>query len=147
MYISINTLAELTHYLMSLKIMLKREHLTKPIFSDGTTIGQVAFHTAESANFYLTLFILDTAYPRQRDLEFSQRHSLEKVVTSIDRTLEICKKLPKKHIPLDQPLKKIKFVKSIGYDVHFVFEVVQHVSAHTANHVGQINMKINLLDS
>ena len=125
--------------------MLKREHLTKPIFSDGTTIGQVAFHTAESANYYLTVFILNTPYPRKRDLEFSQTHSLEKIFASIDRALEICTRLPARNIRLDGKLQKTKMVKSIGYEVQYVFEVIQHVSAHTANHVGQINMSVSCI--
>jgi len=142
MYITKNTLAELTFYLHSFKKILKKEHLPKPLFPDGVTIGQVAYHTGESANYWLTVHILKKEYPRDRDSEFIDKHSLKNILKTFDHAIALCQEIPKRKIRLDEKLAKPKEVFSMGFSVTNFYEVLLHVTAHTAEHLGHIKVKI-----
>ncbi len=143
MFITNNTLAELIFYLNNLKTLLKSDNLNKQIFSDGTTVGHIAYHAAESANYWLTVFILNKEFPRDRDKAFTQKHTLKEIIILIDSAISLRSEIVNRRIALDTPLKQKRLIKSMGIEVTNVHEVLQHVTAHTANHLGQINGKIS----
>ncbi|MBI3379146.1 DinB family protein [Candidatus Gottesmanbacteria bacterium] len=142
MFITKNTLAELTFYLKSFRKILRKDHLPKPLFPDGVTIGQVAYHTAESANYWLKVHILKEEYPRDRDSEFIDKHSLENILNTLDQAMKLCQEVAKRKIRLDEKLKTEREVYSMGFKVTNHYEVLQHVTSHTAEHFGHISVKI-----
>lgn len=142
MIITQNTLAELTFYLKSFKKMLQKDHLPKQLFPDGVTIGQVAYHTGESANYWLTVHILKKEYARDRDSEFIDKHSLKNILKTFDGAIVLCQEIAKKKIRLDKKLRTAREVYSVGFNVTNHFEVLQHITSHTAEHLGHISTKI-----
>lgn len=142
MFITKNTLAELTFYLQSFQKILKKDHLPKKLFPDGVTIGQVAYHTAESANYWLQVHILKKEYARNRDSEFIDKHSLENILNTFDGAIAICQEISRRKIKLDEKLKKAREVYSMGFKIKNHYEVLQHVTSHTAEHLGHIKVKI-----
>ena len=139
MNITKNTLAELVSYLEDLKKILSNAHLDKKIYKEGTKLNQVAFHASQSVIYYLRTFVLNEDYKRDREIEYNSTHSLEEINSSIDLSLQVCNKIIDKKLELTAPLKKTKTVYSRNIEVTTVYEILQHVTAHTAEHFGEIN--------
>lgn len=142
MKITNNTLAELTSYLNDLRDIVQEMPLNKKVFKEGTTAGQIAYHVAQSANFYLRNYILDEQYERDRSKKFSLNYSVIDINSSIDKALDACKKIVNNNIDITSPLVKTKIIHSRNIEVLNVFEVIQHTTAHTAEHFGQISISI-----
>lgn len=142
MFITKNTLSELVFYLEALKTILTADNIKKPLFPDGVTIGRVAYHTGESANFWLLVFILKKDYPRDRDSEFVKSHTLSHITNSLDRAIKLCQEIVRRKISIVEKLPKPREVYSMGFAVNNFYEILLHVTAHTAEHLGHIKAKI-----
>lgn len=138
MKVTDNTFAELRSYLRDLRSITNIFPLNKKIYTEGTTANQVAFHTAQSVNYYLRVFILNQRYERSRIKEFTLQHSREEIILSIDKAFEGCQIVISEQVDLATRLKKTKMIHSRGFIITSVSEVIQHVTAHTAEHYGQL---------
>ena len=121
-----------------LKTIVPSLPLNKIIFTEGTAVGQVAFHTAQSVSFYLRRYVLNEEYKGDRDAEYTTKHTSEEILESIDKALEACDIVVKKDINLTDLLRKTKTVYSRKFEITTVFEAIQHITAHTAEHYGQL---------
>lgn len=140
MNVTKNTFAELKSYLTDLQSLVTSVPLGKKLYKEGTTIGQVAFHIPQSANFYLRKYILKEKFERNRSKEFTTNHSIKEITKSIQKALDACEEIIIRKINLDDQLKEIKTVHSRRFDISTVYEAIQHVVAHTAEHYGEIKI-------
>jgi len=143
MKVTENTLAEISTYLKDLQSLLDKLTLDKQIFTEGNTVDQIAFHVAQSANFYLRTFILNQEYAHDRDDEFSSHFSKENILESIEKALEACKLVAEADLDLDSPLSETRNVKSKGFVMTVVIEVILQATVHTAEHYGQLTSSID----
>lgn len=136
MFINENAVVELEYYLKSLQVLVQELPLDHVVHAEGTSVGQVAFHAAESVNYYLRVFLLEREYSRKREEEFSKKYDQGEILRSIEKALLACKEVVKEKIPLEKRLAKTKMVHSIGFELTTAFEALQHTTAHTADHFG-----------
>jgi uncharacterized damage-inducible protein DinB len=138
MKVTNNTVAELQAYLQDLKKFLTKTKLDKKVFKEGTTIDQVAFHLAQSANAYLRIYILNQHFERNRSEEFFLHYTLKSINESIDKALKACNEIVENGYNLDVKLSKEKIIYSRNITITTINEVLQYATAHTAEHFGQI---------
>ena len=106
-------------------------------------LNQVAFHASQSVLFYLRTYVLNENYTRDREKEYTTNHSLDELQKSIDKALQTCDEVVDKNIDLFASLQKRKAVYSRNFELTTICEVIQHTTAHTAEHYGEITIAIN----
>lgn len=129
---------ELKYYLKSLKTLVPNLSLDKPLYKEGTTVGQVTFHCTQSVNFWIIVVILRGSFNRNRELEFSQKPTLEQINQSLDQAIEACEKLEKVNPDLKEKLEKPINVMQINFEAKTNLDALIHVVAHTAEHYGEL---------
>jgi hypothetical protein len=83
-------LAELRRYLGDIWDLLSLFPLDHRWTPDGPSAGQIAFHAAEAADFWLRSVILGKNRPRDREAEFSRNPTLTKIREALDRATDAC---------------------------------------------------------
>jgi hypothetical protein len=83
-------LAELRRYLGDIRDLLSLFPLDHRWTPDGPSAGQIAFHAAEAADFWLRSVILGKNRPRDREAEFSRNPTLTKIREALDRATDAC---------------------------------------------------------
>jgi hypothetical protein len=100
-------------------------------------MGQIAFHTGESADFWLRSYLLGQERPRVRDDEFRYSHDLTQVDASLAAALNACDAVAAAAPQADTPLN-LAFPAPDGADGWTAGLALLHVASHSAEHVGQI---------
>lgn len=129
---------ELKYYLISLKSLIPQLSLNKQIYKEGTTIGQVTFHCAQSANYWVRVVILKQSFKRDRDAEFKEIPTLEQIYNSINLAIEACSQLKKANPDLNQKLEKPLKLMPVNIEAKTKLDAFIHVLAHTAEHYGEL---------
>jgi hypothetical protein len=129
---------ELRYYLESLKILIPQLNLEKPLYKEGTTIGQITFHCAQAANYWIRVIILRQTFLRNRDSEFTDQPTLEQINTSIDFALEACSQLEKANPKVTEKLEKPVNIMPINFKAKTNLDALLHATAHTAEHYGEL---------
>jgi hypothetical protein len=129
---------ELEYYLTSLKSLIPQLDLNKPLYKEGTTIGQVTFHCTQAANYWIRTVILREIFTRNRELEFRDQPTLEQIKTSIDLALEACEEFKKAQPDLEAKLEKPINIQPVNFEAKTNFDALIHAVAHTAEHYGEL---------
>lgn len=141
--LTMSSFAELYSYLNDLEILIKKVKLDCIIYKEGTNVGQIAYHTAKSVSYYVAVFILEEKYVRNRDNEFNANHSLKEILDSLEEARKYCTKAIDSQISLSAELKQSKEIYSRGFTPTNIMELLQHITAHTAEHYGHIVVSID----
>jgi uncharacterized damage-inducible protein DinB len=131
--------SELRRYLQQLRECLGRLDLHQTMGPGGPTAGQLAFHAAEGADFWLRHLILGAPRPRQRDLEFSEQQALEGIQESLRRALEACDLVAAGGPRADQPVDVPPSMSPGGIESWTAALALVHITAHTAEHCGHLD--------
>lgn len=106
---------ELKYYHESLKSLIPQLDLNKPLYKEGTTIGQVTLHCTQAANYWIRTVILRKTFLRDRESEFKDQPTLKQINDSIDLAIEACNELAKIKPDLNQKLEKPVNVMPINF--------------------------------
>lgn len=129
---------ELKYYLISLKTLIPHLDLDKQIYKEGTTIGQVTFHCAQSANYWIRVVILKQSFKRDRDAEFKEIPTLQQINNSVNSAIEACLELAKASPELNENLEKPLKLMPVNIEARTKMDAFMHVLAHTAEHYGEL---------
>jgi uncharacterized damage-inducible protein DinB len=124
---------ELRDYLARIVELLPRLPFEARV-GGGASVGQLAFHTAESADHWIRLRMLGDARPRDRDSEFAGEPTRESVTAALGRALEACEALVDRAPELGAPSPEPP-ANGPGWTV---LNCLVHATAHTAEHVGHL---------
>jgi uncharacterized damage-inducible protein DinB len=125
---------ELREYLTRIRDLLPALPLDARI-GGGATAGQLAFHAAESADWWTRQVMLGDARPRDRESEFAGERSLEDLRAALDRALAACDELARRRPDLAE------FTGARGGSLT-VLRALVHATAHTAEHVGHLESAV-----
>lgn len=129
---------ELEYYLQSLKALVPSLDLQKPLYKEGTTIGQVVFHCCQSANYWTRVVILGQSFKRDREAEFKDIPTPEQINQSIELAINACSDLEKANPDLDEKLAKPIKLMPVNIEAKTKMDAFMHVLAHTAEHYGEL---------
>ncbi|HLH70824.1 MAG TPA: DinB family protein [Candidatus Dormibacteraeota bacterium] len=139
--ITAGDLAELRTYLDRLLALLPRLRLSERV-GGGATAGQLAFHAAESSDFWLRHVILGDERPRDREAEFTTTRSREEVEQAVHRAIAACEETARRAPRLDRPVTPPRLAggRSHGDLSWTALMALLHATAHAAEHVGQLDV-------
>jgi len=124
---------EVRNYLARIVELLPRLPLDARV-GGGASVGQLAFHAAESADQWIRFRMLGDARPRDREAEFTGTPAREDVAAALSRALDACRELvnraPELGVPCPQP--------PADQSEYSVLHCLVHITAHTAEHVGHL---------
>jgi uncharacterized damage-inducible protein DinB len=132
-------LSELRRYLRQLSDALGRLDPRRIMGPGGPTAGQLAFHAAEGADFWLRHVILGAPRPRRRDLEFSDVPALEAIQQALRRALEACDLVSARGPLADQAVDVPPSMSPGGIEGWTAALALLHITAHTAEHCGHLD--------
>jgi hypothetical protein len=124
---------ELHDYLVKMVDLLPRLPLEARV-GGGASVGQLAFHAAESADQWIRLRMLGDARPRDRDAEFAGRPTRDDVAAALTLALEACDELVRRAPGLDTTSPQAP-PETPDWTV---LNCLVHTTAHTAEHVGHL---------
>ncbi|HVT01437.1 MAG TPA: hypothetical protein VHE53_04365 [Patescibacteria group bacterium] len=135
----------LKSYLTKLKTVVNEIDLDKQVYKEGTKVNQVAYHAAQSANFWMRVKIMGLEFERDKDAEYGSEHSLEDINKSIDLAIEATEIFANKKLNLDDKLSEETpmgemIIDSVGGGLIFI-------TAHTAEHTAELTMIHDYLSS
>ncbi|HVZ67487.1 MAG TPA: hypothetical protein VG917_04430 [Patescibacteria group bacterium] len=133
-----NPAQRLKSYLTKLKTVVNEVDINKQVYKEGTKVNQVAFHAAQSANFWLRVKIMGLEFERDKDAEYGSEHSLEDINASIDMALDAVEDFGTRSLKLDDKLSEETpmgemVIDSVGGGLIFI-------TAHTAEHTAELTM-------
>lgn len=131
-------LRKLNAYLNKLKSLVNEIDLDAQVYKEGTTAAQIAFHTSQTANFWLRVRILGGEFERDKDSEMTQPHTLDELNTSVDLAIAACQELGSKNIDLNEKLKEVVTVSD--YELDSIGAALIFITAHTGEHVAELTM-------
>jgi uncharacterized damage-inducible protein DinB len=139
--ITAGDLAELRTYLDRLLELVPRLHLSERV-GGGATAGQLAFHAAESSDFWLRHVILGDERPRDREAEFVTTRPREEIERAVRQAIAACEETVRRAPRLDRQVTPPRLV---GSRFHAglpwtVLTALLHATAHAAEHVGQLDV-------
>jgi uncharacterized damage-inducible protein DinB len=110
----------------------------------SNSAGNLALHLIGNLNHFIGATLGDSAYVRQRDLEFSLKDvTKEEMIIQIDDTIRVVESVLN-HLT-DADLQK-EYKRRAFEDVMTTENFLVHLSMHLAYHLGQINYHRRLLD-
>lgn len=124
---------ELRDYLIRVRDLLPALPLAARV-GGGATAGQLAFHAAESADWWTRQAMMGEARPRDRDSEFAGEPALEDLQAALDRALAACDDLARRCPDLA--------AVSGAAQGWTVLRALVHATAHTAEHVGHLESTV-----
>lgn len=130
---------ELRYYLTSFKELINKLPLQKSVYIEGSTVGQIAFHCAQSINFWIRVVVLKGFFDRDRSKEFKEQTTLDEINKSLDLALEACDILCKKNINLEEKLEKPITIDSANLVIENNLQAIVHAISHVAEHYGELN--------
>jgi hypothetical protein len=124
--------------LKRLKKLVSEVDLNGQVYREGTTVGQIAFHASQTANFWLKVRLLGGEFERDKDSEMTVAHGLEEILESVDSAILACQELGEKELDLNEKLTEV--VEMSDYELDSVGSALIFLSAHTGEHVAEITM-------
>jgi uncharacterized damage-inducible protein DinB len=140
-------LAELRRYLGDIRDLLSLFPLDYRWTPDGPSAGQIAFHAAEAADFWLRSVILGKGRLRDREAEFSRNPTRPEIREALDRATDACH-LVEHAGPLGDQHVEVPEAFSPNSAATWTVELALiHITAHTAEHMGQLCVVRDLLSA
>ena len=139
MKITSGELAEIKDSLKRLRELAPTLPLDQRIFGDGTTIGQIAFHSGESADFWLRAFVLKEKRIRVRDDEFRGAHDTAQIDASLAAAMDACDVVAADAPEGDAVISVPTRTHNGGSDWTVALALL-HIATHTAEHLGQLSV-------
>jgi hypothetical protein len=130
---------ELRYYLETLRDLVRSIPPTRPVYAEGSTVGQIAYHASQATNNMLRVYILRGTFERDREAEYGKFHEVDEVLDSIDMAFEACDMLNRSKIRLDDKLLEPREVKSAGFVMETNLDVLIHAVSHLAEHCGELS--------
>ena len=106
------------------------------VYAEGSNIGQIAFHAAQSSNNFLRVHVLRIGFDRNKPGEYGEQHNLDEVNRSIDMALEACEMIEKKNPDMNEKLAKP--VEMSSYTLENNMEALAFSLSHLAEHYGEL---------
>jgi DinB superfamily len=122
----------LREYLGEIRDLLPRLTMDTQV-GGGATAGQLAFHSAESADHWVRYRILGDERPRDREAEFAGSRTRDEVAAALERAFAACDELVRREPELGQVAPKVPPDQQWT-----VLRCLLHVTAHTAVHAGHL---------
>ncbi len=129
---------KLNSYLLKLKGLADEVDLESQVYKEGTTAGQVAYHAAQTANFWIKVRILGGSFERDKDSELTMPHTSEEINNSIDSAIAAAAQLGGKELDLNEKLKEV--VAMSDYELDSIGSAIIFLTAHTGEHVAELTM-------
>jgi len=140
MIISKNTLSELRYYLSAFEEIVDELPLEKQVYREGTTVGQILFHTFQVVNYWFRVILLEGTYIRNRAEEFTKQPTLHEIKKSLQFAQEVSKILEKKRVQLDRKIKTKNVVEPANFAIETANDLLMHITTHTAEHWGELHL-------
>lgn len=130
---------ELERYLRRIREIapeLPMAHTWRP---GGPNAAQILFHVAEASDFWVRKIVLGHDRPRDRAHEFVGDFSLEQIQESLEKALDACQLFRRTPVELTAPVTVVgNHNPSETYTNWTVAKALTHVTAHAAEHFGQL---------
>lgn len=107
------------------------------VYVEGSTVAQIAFHAAQSANTFLRTHVLGTGFDRNKPAEFGEPHTLEEVNKSLDMAIEACSEIEEKNIDLTKKLASPIEMKS--FTLVTKLDALTFNLSHLSEHYGELS--------
>jgi DinB superfamily len=129
---------ELRDYLVKIRDLLPRLTLDVRV-GGGASVGQLAFHAAESADQWVRLRMLGDVRPRDRASEFTGTPARDAIAVALERSLDACRELVRRAPELGAPSPEPPS-DNPGWTV---LNCLVHATAHTAEHAGHLESSVS----
>ena len=141
MIIEAELLAELRRYLQKVLDIHDKVPLDFTWREGGANASRILYHVGQSANFWLGDVILNRASGRDRPSEFDRDHTLVEIRLSIESALKLVDELERSDLKMEDPVSFHGAHKpSLPLEKWNVAKALIHVTAHTADHYGQMKI-------
>src|SRR4051812_7698420 len=98
--------------LKEFKTLVQELPLDHVVYVEGSTVGQIAFHAAQSSNNFLRAHVLRIGFERDKPAEYGQPHTLEEINKSLDMAIDACDTVEKANPDMSEKLVNPIEVKS-----------------------------------
>ncbi len=129
---------EFKHYFKLLRSLIEELPLDHVVYAEGSTVGQIAFHAAQSSNNFIRAHVLRLPFERDKDREYSEEHSLAEILKSIDTGIEGCDLLEEHNPKMDEKILKPFEIKSGNFTVETNLDALSFGLGHLAQHYGEL---------
>ena len=106
------------------------------VYVEGSTIAQIAFHAAQSANTFLRTHVLGIEFARNKPAEFGEPHTLDEVNKSLDMAIEACDMIEESETDLSEKLKAPIEMKAFTLETKI--EAIAFNLSHLSEHLGEL---------
>lgn len=132
-------LAELVDYCSKIESILERQpDLYYQWKEGGPNVSQITFHTAKAIHYWVGELVLEIPSHRNRNEEFNQFHSQEEILASFQKCKDLFEDFYQSEIHLDKPIKILPENNPSPGKTWNVLMAILHITAHTAEHYGQL---------
>lgn len=105
----------------------------------GPNTAQILFHVAEASDFWVRRIVLGLERPRDRPHEFVGDFSLQNIQESLTTALDACQLFRRTPVELTAPVTVVgNHNPSEKFSNWTVAKALTHVTAHAAEHFGQL---------
>ena len=119
------------------KELVKALPMDHAVYVEGSTVGQIAFHAAQSANNFLRAHVLRIGFDRNKAAEYGEPHTLEEVNKSIDMAVEACEEIENKNVDLDEKL--VSPLDIDGMKLETNLDALSFNLSHLSEHLGELS--------
>lgn len=125
-------------YINSLKQLVLEIPLDTAVYVEGSNVGQIAYHAAQSTNNFLRVHVLRIGFDRNKDAEYGEQHTMDQINKSIDMALEACDLIDEKKPDMNEKLVNPIEIKSGNFVLDDNLGALSFGLAHLAEHVGEL---------
>lgn len=130
---------ELEDYLRRIRAVAPELPMTHTWREGGPNVTQILFHVAEASDFWVRKTILGHDRPRDRAQEFVGQFSLVQIQESLEKALDACRLFRQTPVELTAPVDvRGSHNPSEIFTTWTVAKALTHVTAHAAEHFGQL---------
>jgi len=108
------------------------------VYVEGSTVGHIAFHAAQSANTFLRTHVLRTMFERNKPAEFGEPHTLEEVNKSLEMAIAACDEIESKKVDLMEKLASPIEMIAAGYTLETNLDALTFNLLHLSEHCGEL---------
>lgn len=130
---------EFRHYLKIFRDLVQSLPVDQVVYDEGSNVGQIAFHAAQSSNNFLRAHVLRIGFDRNKPAEYGKQHSLDEVNNSLDMALVACEMIEKKNPDMNEKLASPIEIKSGNFTIENNMEALAYGLSHLAEHYGELS--------
>ena len=130
---------EFKHYLKIFRDLVQSLPVDHVVYTEGSNVGQIAFHAAQSSNNFLRAHVLRIGFDRNKPAEYGEQHTLEQINKSLDMAFEACEIIEQKNPDMNGKLINPIEIKSGNFTIENNMEALAYGMSHLAEHYGELS--------